>query len=158
MWKTFRCRNLGDYHNLYVATDTLLLADIFENFRDVCLNKYGLDPAHSYNSPGLSWDALLKKTGAELELLTSKHAPFYRERYEGRNLDAEQTVCKGEQSPDWISPEQANKLYNILRCKQSLWLGDEPATAEKRLQVEVHHAHRRTDHENEAAFKEGADS
>ena len=66
VWKTFRCRNLGDYHDLYVATDTLLLADIFENFGGVCLDKYGLDPAHYYSSPGLSWDALLKKTGVEV--------------------------------------------------------------------------------------------
>ena len=70
VWETFGCRNLGDYHNLYVATDTLLLADVFENFRKVCQEKYGLDPAHYYSAPGLSWDALLKKTGVELELLT----------------------------------------------------------------------------------------
>ena len=71
VWETFGCRNLGDYHNLYVATDTLLLADVFENFRKVCMDKYGLDPAHYYSAPGLSWDALLKKTGVELELLAT---------------------------------------------------------------------------------------
>ena len=70
VWEALGCRNLGDYHNWYVATDTLLLADVFENFRKVCQEKYGLDPAHYYTTPGLSWDALLKKTGAELELLT----------------------------------------------------------------------------------------
>ena len=70
IWEALGCRNLGDYHNWYVATDTLLLADVFENFRKVCQEKYGLDPAHYYTTPGLSWDALLKKTGAELELLT----------------------------------------------------------------------------------------
>ena len=70
VWETFGCRNLGDYHNLYVATDSVLLADVFENFRKVCQEKYGLDPAHYYSAPGLSWDALLKKTEVELELLT----------------------------------------------------------------------------------------
>ena len=70
VWETFRCRNLGDYHDLYVTTDTVLLADVFENFRKVCQERYGLDPAHYYSAPGLSWDALLKKTGVELELLT----------------------------------------------------------------------------------------
>ena len=70
VWETFGCRNLGDYHDLYVATDTLLLADVLENFRKVCQEKYGLDSANYHSAPGLSWDALLKKTGVELELLT----------------------------------------------------------------------------------------
>ena len=64
VWETFGCRNLGDYHNLYVETNLLqLAADMFENFRKVCQERYGLDPAHYYSAPGLSWDALLKKTG-----------------------------------------------------------------------------------------------
>ena len=70
VWEVLGCRNLGEYHDWYVATDTVLLADVFENFRKVCREKYGLNPAHYYTSPGLNWDALLKKTGVELELLT----------------------------------------------------------------------------------------
>ena len=53
-----------------MVTDTVLLAEVFENFRKVYQERYGLDPAHYYSVPGLSWDALLKKTGVELELLT----------------------------------------------------------------------------------------
>jgi len=68
--ETFGCQTMGAYHDLYVATDVVLLADVFENFRKVCQEKYGLDPIHYYSAPGLSWDALLKKTGVELELLT----------------------------------------------------------------------------------------
>lgn len=63
-------KNTGEYHDLHLKTDTLLLADVFENFRETCLAHYGLDPAHYYRSTGLSWDALLKMTGVELELLT----------------------------------------------------------------------------------------
>jgi len=70
VWEVFGCENLGDYHDLCVTRDALLLADVFENFRKVCMKKYGLDPAHYYSSPGLCWDALLKKIGVELELLT----------------------------------------------------------------------------------------
>ena len=70
VWETFGCKTLGDYHDLYVKTDVTLLADVFENFRNLCMEQYGLDPAHYYTSPGLSWDALLKKTGVKLELLT----------------------------------------------------------------------------------------
>ena len=54
VWTTFGCKNLGDYHNLYVATDSLLLADVYENFRKVCQDKYRLDPTHYYSAPGLS--------------------------------------------------------------------------------------------------------
>jgi hypothetical protein len=69
IWETFQCKDLGDYHDLYLRTDVLLLADVFENFRNLCLSVYKLDPAHYYTSPGLSWDAMLKYTGVELELL-----------------------------------------------------------------------------------------
>ena len=61
---------MGDYHDLYVQSDTLLLADVFENFRDMCLKEYELDPAHFLSLPGLAWQACLKKTNVELELLT----------------------------------------------------------------------------------------
>ena len=62
--------HLQDYHNLYNETDVILLADVFENFRGICINSYELDPAHYYTAPGLAWDAALKISGVELELLT----------------------------------------------------------------------------------------
>ena len=80
VWETFDCKTLGDYHDLYVKTDVALLADVFENFRKLCLRQYGLDPAHYFTSPGLSWDALLKKTGVELELLTDHEMHLFVER------------------------------------------------------------------------------
>ena len=80
VWKTFDCKTLGDYHDLYVKTDVALLADVFENFRKLCLQQYGLDPAHYFTSPGLSWDALLKKTGVELELFTDHEMHMFVER------------------------------------------------------------------------------
>ena len=63
VWKVFKIKNLGEYHDLYLKTDVLLLCDIFEKFIDVCLKDYGLDPGDYYSSPGLSWDAMLKMTG-----------------------------------------------------------------------------------------------
>ena len=61
--------NLGDYHDLYVQSNTLLLADVFENFRNMCLETYGLDPAYFLSLPGIAWQACLKMTGVQLELL-----------------------------------------------------------------------------------------
>ena len=69
VWNTFNCQTIRDYHNLYLKSDVLLLADVFENFRKTCLHHYNLDPAHYYTSPGLAWDACLKETGQELQLL-----------------------------------------------------------------------------------------
>ena len=70
VFKTFKLNNLGDYHHLNVQSDTLLLADVFENFRKACIKTYELDPAHFISLPGLAWQACLKKTREELELLT----------------------------------------------------------------------------------------
>ena len=70
IWKEFEVKNLGEYHDLYLKSDVLLLADVFEEFRNVCLENYSLDPAWYYTSPGLSWDALLKYSKIKLELLT----------------------------------------------------------------------------------------
>ena len=57
VWKEFRIRNLGEYHDLYLRTNVILLANVFEAFRDTCLEHYSLDPAHFYTSPGLAWKA-----------------------------------------------------------------------------------------------------
>ena len=67
VWKHFGIRTLGQYHDLYLRTDVLLLTDVFENFRDLCMEYYGLDPAHYYTLP--AWDAMLLKTGVEIEQL-----------------------------------------------------------------------------------------
>ena len=70
VFNKFKRSNLVEYHNLYVQSDTLLLADVFENFRNTCLKVYELDPAHFLSLPGLAWQACLKKANVKLELLT----------------------------------------------------------------------------------------
>ncbi|KAK3083783.1 hypothetical protein FSP39_003181 [Pinctada imbricata] len=69
VWETFNMSTMGDYHDLYLKTDVLLLADVFENFRNICLDSYHLDPAHFYTSPGLAWEAMLKMSKVKLQLL-----------------------------------------------------------------------------------------
>ena len=70
VWDALNIKNLGEYHDLYVQSDTALLADVFESFRDKCIEIYELDPAHFLSASGLAWQACLKKTKVELELLT----------------------------------------------------------------------------------------
>ena len=70
VWAHWNMGTMGEYHDLYLKTDVLLLADIFESFRETCLKYYELDPCHYFTAPGLSWDACLKKTRVSLDLLT----------------------------------------------------------------------------------------
>ena len=70
VFRMMKCKDLGDYHDVYLASDTLLLVDIFETFRDTCLSHYSLDPAQFYTGPALAWGAALKITEVKLELLT----------------------------------------------------------------------------------------
>ena len=70
VWNEFGLLSMGEYHDLYLKSDILLLTDVFENFRKACQQYYGLDPAHYFTSPGLSWDAMLKMTETELELIS----------------------------------------------------------------------------------------
>ena len=69
IWRVFQCRTMGDYHDVYLKSDVILLADVFESFRDTAMKTYKLDPAHYFTAPGFSWDSMLKYTGVELDLL-----------------------------------------------------------------------------------------
>ena len=70
VWKTFKFKRIGEYHDLYFGSDVLLLTDVFENFRKTCMQYYKLDPCHYFTNPGLSWDAMLKMTNIKFELMT----------------------------------------------------------------------------------------
>ncbi|KAL9979617.1 hypothetical protein ACROYT_G017300 [Oculina patagonica] len=128
VWKTFGCQTLGDYHDLYVKTDVSLLADVFENFRKISLEKYGLDPANYFTSPGLSWDALLKKTGVQLELLTDLEMHLFVERgirggismVSRRHAKANNPYVEGydpSQPKKYIMYLDANNLYGWAMSK-----------------------------------------
>ena len=70
VWEVFEIKNRGEYHELFVKSDTLLLTDVFENFRNKCIEIYELDPIYFVSAPGLAWQGCLKKTGVKLELIT----------------------------------------------------------------------------------------
>ena len=80
VWEMFNVKTFGEYHDLYQCCDTLLLCDVFEQFRSMCLQFYGLDPCNYISSPALSWDAMLKMTKAELELMTDVNMYQFIER------------------------------------------------------------------------------
>jgi len=80
VWSAFRSQTLSDYHDIYLRTDVLLLANVFETFRSTSMQHYGLDPAHYFSAAGMSWDTLLKMTKVELELLTDIDVHLFMEK------------------------------------------------------------------------------
>ena len=129
VFKRFELENLGDYHDLYVQRDTLLLADVFENFKDMCIKEYELDPAHFLSLPVLAWQACLKKTNIELELLTDYDMLLMVEerlrggichsihRYAKVNNKYMKNYNKDEESP-YIQYLDANNLYGWAMSKK----------------------------------------
>ena len=128
VFKRFKLENLGDCHNLYVQSDTLLLADVFNNFRDMCIKEYELEPAHFLSLPGLAWQACLKKTNIELELLTDYALLLMVEegikggichsihRYAKANNKYMKNYNNNEES-SYIQYLDANNLYSWAMCK-----------------------------------------
>ena len=92
-------KNMAEYHDMYLISDILLLADVFENFRNTCLQCYKLDPAHYLTSRGLSWDAMLKMTDVKLELVTdidiaNSLKKAYQEAYHtNRYMEKQSMIC-----------------------------------------------------------------
>ena len=125
IWKHFDIKNMGEYHDLYLKTDVLLLTDVFENFRDMCLSYYGLDPVYYYTLPNFAFDAMLKLTGIEFDLV------YDQEMYEmieaGLRGGMTQTTCKKveannkymgsdydkNKASSYINYLDANNLYGL---------------------------------------------
>ena len=76
----FTMNTMGDYHDLYLKADVFLLVDVFEKFINTCLKYYGLHPCHYFSSPGIIWDAMLKMTKTELELISDIGVDLFAEK------------------------------------------------------------------------------
>ena len=133
--KDFEIKNLAEYHDLHVQGNILLLADVFENFRNMCINIYKLDPAKLRSIPGLAWQAAFKKIKVKLNLLTDINML----------LIAEKGIRRGKcQSIYWYA--KANNKYMkdyvyivislILGCKLFIWLGNVTKASSKQLWVD----------------------
>ena len=130
VWDTFKINNLGEYHDLYVQTDTLLLADVFENFRKTCLDIYQLDPVHFVSFLNLAWQACLKINKVKLELLTDYDMLLMVEQEIGRGIcqaiyryataDNKYVLNRNKNIPStYLEYLDANNLYGWVMCKKS---------------------------------------
>ena len=129
VFKRFKLENLGQYHDLYVQSDTLLLADVFENVRGMCVKVYELDPTYFLSLPGPAWQACLKKTNIELALLTDYEMLVMVEegirggichsihRYAKANNKYMKIYNKDEES-SYIQYLDANNLYGWVMSKK----------------------------------------
>ena len=111
VWKVFEIKNLGEYHDLCLKTDVLLLCDVFEKFINVCLKDYCLEPCHYFSSPGLSWDAMLKMTGIELQKIDNIDMHLFLEKgIRGGISYISKRYSKSDENTD-IMYWDANDLY-----------------------------------------------
>ena len=124
VWEKFQMKSLWNYHDLYLITDVLLLADVILNFQKVCRDNYGIDPLHSYTTPGFGWQSLLKMTGVELELFSEEQKELYlffeaakrgglstiSKRHIKANIP-ERTDYDPSKPNKWIMYWDANNLY-----------------------------------------------
>lgn len=131
VYHTFGCNNIGDYSDIYLKTDVCILADIYEKFREECLDVklYGLDPVHFYTSPGLAWNAMLKITGVEIELLSDiEKFHFFRDGIRGglsqcslRKAEAKNKFTNPDENipdPSYLLYLDVNNLYGWAMCEK----------------------------------------
>ncbi|XP_025199346.1 uncharacterized protein LOC112597488 [Melanaphis sacchari] len=122
VWNHFDCQTLGEYSDLYLKIDVLLLTDVFENFRDLCITTYHLDPSFYYTAPGFSFDCMLKYTGQQLELIHDYDILIMFEKgIRGGLTQASMRYAKAnnEKTPDydstkpksWLVYQDCNNLY-----------------------------------------------
>ena len=119
VWAEIGIRNMGEYHNLYLRTDVILLSNIFRVFRCTCLWHYGLDPAHSYSASELAWQACFKKMGINLELLTNPDMLLMFERgIRGGITQAvyQHAVANNKYMGDQLNPKEESIYLKYLNA------------------------------------------
>ena len=114
VWKVFKIKNLGEYHDFYLKTNVLLLCDVFEKSISVCLKGYGLDPCHYISSHSLSCDAMLKMTGIKLEKIDNINLHLFLEKgmRDGVSYISKRYGPKSDENTD-IMYWDANNLYGF---------------------------------------------
>ena len=119
----FNIKNLGEYHDLHLKTDVLLLCNVFEKFISVCSKDYGLDPCHYFSSPGLSWDAMLKMTDIELQKIDNIDMHLFLEKeMRGGVSYISKRYSRADQNKT-IMYWDANNLYGWTMIQYLLYSG-----------------------------------
>eukprot|EP00745_Piridium_sociabile_P030720 TRINITY_DN50_c0_g2_i2.p1 TRINITY_DN50_c0_g2~~TRINITY_DN50_c0_g2_i2.p1 ORF type:complete len:791 (+),score=53.07 TRINITY_DN50_c0_g2_i2:2261-4633(+) len=127
-WKELKCRTMGDYHDHYLMADVCLLADVFENYRKTCMKHYSLDPSHYISAPGMSWDAFLRFTGVEIDLIYDlPMLQMIENGLRGGISMASHNYCKANNKylddydpskpSNYIMYLDANNLYGYAMCQ-----------------------------------------
>ena len=122
VWKEFNMKTMAEYHDLYLKTDTTILADVFENFRKPCLATYGLDPCWYLTAPSFAWDSMLKMTKVRMQFLNdSEMHLFFENQIRGGVLTAFHRFAKAnnkfmkdydeKQPSNFLMHFDANSLY-----------------------------------------------
>ena len=122
IWKEFKCKNLGEFNDIYLRTDVLLLADVWNEFREMSMKHYKLDPSHYISAASFSWDAMLKHTGIKMELFTDMSMHNYAEQAKRggitmasrRHFHANNPKCNNfnpKKPKSWLMYVDANNLY-----------------------------------------------
>ena len=101
VWTAFGCKTMADYHDIYLQIDVLLLADLFERFRTICLEYYSLDPVHYYTTPSLAWDAALRISRVDLQLITNGDMYHFVENSIGGRISMISTCHAQANSPSF---------------------------------------------------------
>ena len=114
---------MAEYHDVYLKTDVLLLADVFEGFRTPCLRDYGLDPCWYLTAPAFAWDSMLKLTGIELELLMDLDMHLFFERQIRGGVSTAFHRFDPTQPSKFVMYFDANSLYATAMC-EPLPVGD----------------------------------
>ena len=134
VWEEFSVKNMGEFHDLYLKTDVLLLADVMESFRKLCEKNYELDPAHFFTTPGLAWDAMLKMTGVKLELLKDVDQVLMIEKgIRGGNANVFKRFAKANnQYMKNFDPKQDNRFLVYLDANNLYgWAMSQPLPVEE---------------------------
>ena len=135
VWKIFKIKNWGEYYDLYLKTDELLLCDVFEKFISVCLKDYGLDPCHYGSSPSLSWDAMLKFTGIQLEKVHDINVHLFLEKgMRGGVSCISKRYAKSDESTE-IMYWDMNHLYGTVMGFEYLPYGGFKFLSEEKIKM-----------------------
>jgi len=130
VWKKCNLENMGEYHDLCLMSDILLLADAFANFRKTCIEYYKLDPCHYFTSPGLSWDSMLKMTNIKLELICDIDMFQFIEKglRGGTSYIANRSGKANDKYMKDYDKTEPSK-HNLFGCEQSVRICYESASA-----------------------------